>query len=75
MRLPPQVAAVRRETVSQILRSNSSAGALPAAKPTGQSINCWAAGHKVVTCGTDAAACCPGNTNSASKVNGLCVCQ
>jgi hypothetical protein len=76
MRLPPQVSAVRRESVSQILRSNGSPGALPATKATGQSIKCWASGHTVFTCGTNGAACCDQSANGAAwSSDGLCVCQ
>lgn len=80
MRLPPQVSAVRRETVSQIFHSNSSPGALPAVSTTGQSIRCWANDHQALICRDGqnrpkGMACCPSTVTNAVWQDGSCVCS
>lgn len=80
MRLPPQAAAVRRDTIFQPMCAVTFRGILPQGKPTGEAISCWGANPKALICFDDhnnpaGAACCPQNAATASFENGLCVCQ
>jgi hypothetical protein len=80
MRLPPQVAAVRRPAVGRAMHMSASPAVRPAGRPTGESISCWGANPKALVC-TDShgnpigAACCPNRTTTVAMEDGLCVCQ
>jgi hypothetical protein len=78
MRIPPQVPAVRRDHVSWQTRGAAYRGAVPAKKPTGESITCFGSSKTVCTCpqsgGKTGVACCPSNSCGLDG-NGLCVCM